>query len=70
MRDATIRFNEHLNSLSTGKEFLRYEIIDNAVNLVRQEAKIIEQRLIDQYGLEKNGGQLLNKINSISPNKR
>lgn len=27
----------------------------------------MEQALITQHGLEKNGGQLLNKINSISP---
>ena len=27
----------------------------------------MEQMLINQYGLGKNGGQLLNKINSISP---
>jgi RHS repeat-associated protein len=69
MRDAAIRFNEHLNSIGTGKEFLRYDVIDGAVNLLRSEAKAIEQQLIDQYGLGKNGGQLLNKYNSIAPGK-
>ncbi|WP_181302054.1 hypothetical protein [Rhodanobacter sp. PCA2] len=35
--------------------------------MTKQQARVMEQTLINQYGLEKNGGQLLNKINSISP---
>ncbi len=31
------------------------------------DARAVEQTLIDSYGLGKNGGSLLNKINSISP---
>jgi hypothetical protein len=69
MRDAAVRFNEHLNSIGTGKELLRYDVIEGAERLLRPEAKVIEQQLIDQYGLGKNGGQLLNKINSIAPGK-
>jgi hypothetical protein len=34
--------------------------------LTSQQARAIEQVLIDMYGLEKNGGQLINKINSIA----
>src|SRR5207302_3639719 len=34
--------------------------------LTRLEARGVEQALIDEYGLAKNGGQLLNKINSIA----
>jgi len=33
------------------------------------DARAIEQYLIDTYGLGKNGGLLLNKINSISPTR-
>jgi filamentous hemagglutinin len=32
----------------------------------RQDARAVEQALIVMYGLEKHGGQLLNKINSIA----
>ncbi|MBY8962546.1 hypothetical protein KJK34_07250 [Flavobacterium sp. D11R37] len=35
-------------------------------NLSRKDAKAVEQALIEIYGLGKNGGTLLNKINSIS----
>ncbi|MBV8226260.1 MAG: hypothetical protein JO232_13840 [Verrucomicrobia bacterium] len=37
-------------------------------NLSRADARAVEQVLIETYGLGKNGGTLLNKINSISPN--
>lgn len=61
-----IRINEHLhsgNKLST----LYYNPI--ITNLNHQGSRIIEQQLINIYRLEKNGGQLYNKINSISPKK-
>jgi hypothetical protein len=35
--------------------------------LRRGDARAIEQALIDYHGLSKNGGTLLNRINSISP---
>jgi len=31
------------------------------------QARIMEQNLINKYGMIKNGGSLYNKINSISP---
>jgi RHS repeat-associated protein len=34
----------------------------------RLDARSVEQALIQNHGLEKNGGTLINKINSISPN--
>jgi RHS repeat-associated protein len=68
-RDAAVRFGEHLNSVGTGKELLRYEVIEGAIGLTKKQARIWEQTLINKYGLGKNGGQLLNKINSISPKK-
>ena len=64
-RNPTVRFGEHLNSIGTGKEFLRYDVIEGS--LMKTEARIIEQKIINQYGLQKNGGQLLNNINSIAP---
>lgn len=35
-------------------------------NISRSDARAVEQTLIDYYGLGKNGGTLINKINSIS----
>jgi len=65
-RNATERFAEHLNSIGTGKELLRYEVIEGATGLSRTQARVWEQNLINQYGLGNTGGQLLNKINSIA----
>jgi len=66
-RDAAVRFGEHLNSVGTGKELLRYQVIKGAEGLSKTQARIWEQTLINQYGLQKNGGILLNKVNSIAP---
>ncbi len=66
-RNATVRFGEHAVSIGTGREFLKYSVIDGATGLSRIDARIWEQTLINQYGLEKNGGLLLNKVNSIAP---
>ena len=35
--------------------------------LSRADARAVEQALIETHGLGKNGGTLINKINSISP---
>lgn len=64
-RDPAIRFAEHLGS-GTARSFLEYEVIPGAINLTRIEARIFEQRLINQFGLQRNGGLLLNRINSIA----
>jgi hypothetical protein len=44
---------------------VNYDVIEGATRLTETDAKIWEQKLINQYGLGKDGGQLLNKINSI-----
>lgn len=62
----TIRFGEHL-AKGGEKSLLRYEVVQEGLTL--QQARVAEQNLINQYGLQKNGGQLLNKINSIAPSK-
>ena len=62
-REALERFAEHLNAFGTGKELLRYEVVEGLTGLSRMEAKIQEQMLINEYGL----ANLLNKINSIAP---
>jgi RHS repeat-associated protein len=64
-RGVATRAAEHVAS-GQGKEKLIYSAIQGAQNLTKQNARIWEQKLINQYGLGKNGGQLLNKINSIS----
>ena len=65
-RDASVRFGEHLSS-GTARSLLRYEVVPGATNLSRTGARVWEQGLINQYGLQKNGGLLLNKVNSIAP---
>lgn len=60
------RFLEHLYS-GTERAALRYFPIEGAQSLSRIQARIIEQQLINTYGLGSNGGLLFNKINSISP---
>ena len=68
-RAPALRFGEHLNSVGTGKESLRYEVIPGATGPTRTDLRVLEQQLINHYGMVKNGGQLLNKINSIAPSK-
>ncbi|WP_455587096.1 DUF6443 domain-containing protein [Bacteroides sp.] len=65
-REPTIRFAEHKHS-GTARAALNYRKVSGANNLTKEEARILEQTFINQYGLGKNGGQLLNRINSISP---
>lgn len=60
------RFLEHLRS-NTMRSNLHYEILPNATNFSRIQGRIIEQNLFNTYQFDKYGGNLLNKINSISP---
>ncbi|MDR6546506.1 hypothetical protein J2810_002565 [Chryseobacterium rhizosphaerae] len=60
------RFGQHAaEGGEKGKLFFRQ--IEGASGMTLQQARVAEQNLINQYGLQKNGGQLLNKINSIAP---
>ncbi len=65
-RTPAIRFAEHANS-GTARANLQYETIPGTGALPNMQKRLYEQSLLNQYGLQKNGGQLLNKINSISP---
>jgi hypothetical protein len=65
-RNVAERMAEHLKALGSGKEALRFEAIQGTGNLTRNEARIMEQTKINTYGLQKNGGTLVNKINSIA----
>jgi len=67
-RKPFVRFAEHLSSMGQ-RASLRYEVIEGATNLTKEQAKVLEQTLINQYQLQKNGGQLFNKINSIAPKR-
>lgn len=49
---------------------MEIEQIAGLDNLSRADARAVEQTLINYYGLDKNGGDLLNKINSISSTKK
>ncbi|MCH5686385.1 hypothetical protein LWM68_20250 [Niabella sp. W65] len=68
-RNPALRIAEHKQAFGTGKELLDYEVIEGANNLSRSEARVLEQTLINQHGLQKNGGLLLNQINSIVPTR-
>ena len=57
---------EHLAATGTGREVLIYRAVKGTEGITKQEARVIEQKMINQYGLQKDGGQLLNKINSIA----
>lgn len=59
-REPEIRWNEHLNS-QTERATLDYQVFDSGYT--KLEARIVEQFLINQYGLN----YLYNKINSIAP---
>ena len=65
-RAPAVRFAEHLNS-GTARSALEYEVVNGASGLSRINARILEQSLINQYGLRGNGGNLLNIRNSIAP---
>lgn len=67
-REPQIRFKEHLRS-RTEKATLNYVILPETGNFTCRKAHIMEQNYINKYGLQKNGGQLFNKINSISQKK-
>ncbi|MDO9417159.1 hypothetical protein [Pararhizobium sp.] len=60
--DVMRRGAEHMS-----KTRIEIETIPGLSNLSRADARAVEQMLIHYYGLEKNNGTLLNKINSISP---
>jgi hypothetical protein len=56
------RFGEHLRS-KTQKSQLDYKVVKETGNLTLNQARAMEQNLINENGLD----NLYNKINSISP---
>jgi len=65
-RDPDLRFKEHLSS-GTERSGLHYEVIEGTGKFTLRNARIMEQTNLNTYKMQKNGGQLFNKINSISP---
>lgn len=65
-RNPALRFAEHA-AAGGEKGSLIFQEIKGATGLSKSGARVMEQNLINQWGLQKNGGQLLNKINSIAP---
>jgi hypothetical protein len=45
---------------------LKYTGIIGATGMAKNAARVLKRKIINEYGLGKNGGQLLNKINSIA----
>jgi RHS repeat-associated protein len=66
-RDVAIRSAEHM--LDPVKAHLTFIPIKGMQGLSKEAARVAEQRLINYYGLQRNGGVLLNRINSIAPSK-
>lgn len=65
-RDPLIRFKEHLNPDGLTST-LRFKEIKGKYSY--REARRLEQMYINKYRLQKHGGQLYNKINSIAPKR-
>lgn len=67
-RNPEVRFWEHLKSNSP-RANLNYRPIPGTGNYSSIRAHVLEQKIINLYKLQKNGGVLYNKINSIAPYK-
>ena len=52
-----------ISSIGTGKELLQYRVIPGATKLTKINARVIEQTLINEKGLD----NLINIRNSIAP---
>lgn len=65
-RGLAVRAAEH-KAAGGAKAGLEFIAIGGMQNLSKTQARVFEQQLINQFGLKKNGGLLLNKINSIAP---
>jgi hypothetical protein len=50
-----------------GSKGISIDAIPGLSNLPRADARAVEQTLIENHGLSKDGGTLVNKINSIAP---
>jgi hypothetical protein len=63
-REAAVRWAEHAVAFGTGKELLQYRVV--VEGLTNIQARVGEQIRINALGLQRNGGQLLNRINSVA----
>jgi hypothetical protein len=61
------RAAEHKLAIGTGRELLVYSPVFSVQSTSSIEVRIWEQEQINFYGMQKNGGQLLNLKNSIAP---
>lgn len=56
-----------MRALETGREYLKYHVFSDLTGLTRTKARIFEERFINFYGMQKEGGRLLNQRHSIAP---
>lgn len=63
-RNPEIRFGEHFRD-GRKSMIVKFETLTNTLD--HNGSRVAEQVLINKYGLQRNEGQLINKINSISP---
>ncbi len=64
-RPLEMRAAEHLRDVSKKSIIVKFKPVKTTLD--HNGSRVAEQILINKYGLQKNGGQLINKINSISP---
>ena len=64
-RKPEIRFQEHFHDGSKKSIIVKFEPIKTTLD--HNSSRAAEQILINKYGMKKNGGDLINKVNSISP---
>lgn len=67
-RNTSIRIGKHIAS-NTERASLQFRAVKTATSMTKAQARAWEQRIINANGLQKNGGVLYNKINSIAPSK-
>ena len=70
VKDGKVIYVGITNSLKRRAAEHGVEVLDPIVTVFsRDQARAVEQALIQHHGLGKDGGTLMNKINSISPKR-
>ena len=67
--EQALKKREYQHNRGANGKNIELRKIRSLENLSKNDARSVEQALIELYGLGKNDGRLLNKINSVSPDK-
>jgi RHS repeat-associated protein len=66
-QDPEARWAQHKSTINSGRDALDYYTFGPPGSYTEKQSTLLEQSLIVKYGMQKNGGQLINRINSVSP---